>query len=89
MALEPRSQQIADLPIRLTKLPHWDMKLDINVRLRALRRAHLVDENALVLADAGLVVGGRVRAVEAEQVVPEITDTLEAGGHVGTLEAAT
>ena len=88
MAFEPRSQQVADLPIRFTKLPHWDVELDIDVGLRAQRGAHLVDENALVLADADLVVRGRIRAVEAEQVVPEIADALEAGGDVGTLEAA-
>ncbi len=69
MALEPRSHHLAELYIRLTGLSHWDVKLDIEVGLRAVRGAHLIDENALHLIDADLVVGGWVRAAEAEQVV--------------------
>ncbi len=70
MALEPRSHHLAELPIRLSELPHWEVELDVEVGLRAVRGAHLIDENALHLVDADLVVGGGVRAIEAEQVVP-------------------
>ena len=69
MALEPRSHHLAELPIRLTELPHWNVELDIEVGLRAVREAHLIDENALYLVDADLVVGVQVQAAEAEQMI--------------------
>lgn len=71
VALKSRSQQLVDLPIRLTKLPHWDMELGINVGLRALRGAHLVYENTLVLANA-LEAGGDVGTLEVATQVGHI-----------------
>lgn len=56
MALEPRSHHLAELFIRLIELPHWNVELDIEVGLRAVREAHLIDENALYFVDADLVV---------------------------------
>ena len=56
--LEPRSYYLAELPIRYIKLLYRNVELDIKLGLRVVRGAYLIDENALRLVDADLIVGG-------------------------------